>query len=307
MSSQSGAAVDSAWVAFYSAEFSNGCCAIAVAALTAYDWVLTLSREGQLFWTGKARPMAAILYFSNKYLNLFTVAVLTPLWQAPLSDQLFASSPIGSLRNTDVELIVLIVTRMSAILADTLLIAVTMWQFRHEGMMRNKGEMKPIKTRGLVSVVLYNGIIYFAVLLILNTLHLVLTEVSIGMEGPTSLVSNFTIPLSSILVSHFILDLQEVSQRTAVGLATHDALYTSQALSERSVNFASALGSLGATINPGRDPEDACDDESPNGSLTMSQFFGSDECDSSRHTKTDDEFAITEVPREGESEVVLGP
>ena len=59
-------------------------------ALTAYDWVLTLSREGQLFWTGKARPISAILYFSNKYLNLFTVAIATPLWQAPLSDQVCA-------------------------------------------------------------------------------------------------------------------------------------------------------------------------------------------------------------------------
>ena len=107
-------------------------------------------------------------------------------------------------------------------------------------------------------------------------------------------------------MSHFILDLQEVSQRTAVGLATNDALYTSQALSERSVNFASALGSLGATINPDRDQEDGYDHESPNGSLTMSRFSPSDECDSSRYTKSDD-FAITEVPREGEGEVVLGP
>ena len=46
---------------------------------------------------------------------------------------------------------------MSAIVADTLLIAVTMWKFRHEGVMKSKGEMKLIKSRGLVSVVLYNG------------------------------------------------------------------------------------------------------------------------------------------------------
>ena len=60
---------------------------MSILALTAYDWMLTLSREGQFFWTGKARPISAILYFSNKYLNLFTVAIATPLWQAPLSDQ----------------------------------------------------------------------------------------------------------------------------------------------------------------------------------------------------------------------------
>ncbi|PIL27410.1 hypothetical protein GSI_10558 [Ganoderma sinense ZZ0214-1] len=301
MSSQSDSAVDDAWIAFYSAEFSNGYCAIAVAALTAYDWVLTLPREGQFFWTGKARPISAILYFSNKYLNLFTVAIATPLWQAPLSDQLFASSSTRSSQNTNIQLTVLIVTRMSAILADTLLIAITIWKFRHENL-----KVATMNSANVSAFLI--GILYFIVLVVLNTLHLVLTEVSIGSEGPTSLVSNFTIPLSSILVSHFILDLQEVSQRTAIGLASNDALYTSNGLSERSVHFASALGSLGATIEPGRDLEDAFDEESPNGSSTMSQFSPSDGCGSSRHTKTDDGFAIMEIRREfGEGEVVLGP
>lgn len=63
----------------------------------------------------------------------------------------------SSLWNADVQVTVLIATRMSAIVADTLLIAVTMWKFRHEGVMKSKGEMKLIKSRGLVSVVLYNG------------------------------------------------------------------------------------------------------------------------------------------------------
>ena len=56
--------------------------------------------------------------------------------------------------------------------------------------------------------------------------------------------------LSSVLVSHFLLDLQEAYQKTVVGLATDNPLHTSQSLSMRSVHFAQALGSLSATVDP---------------------------------------------------------
>ncbi len=53
-----------------------------------YDWVGTLTREVQLFWTGKARPLSAALYFSNKYLNVL-VQVLTTVavWDVSLSNE----------------------------------------------------------------------------------------------------------------------------------------------------------------------------------------------------------------------------
>ena len=65
--------------------------------------------------------------------------------------------------------------------------------------------------------------------------------------------------LSSVLVSHFLLDLQEAHQRPIVGLGTNDNLQNSQSASDRSVRFANTFGSLGATIGPinyGRDEDD---------------------------------------------------
>ena len=67
-------------------------------------------------------------------------------------------------------------------------------------------------------------------------------------------------------MSRFLLDLQEAHQRTIIGLASDDPLYTSRSLgpNNRSLNFASALGSLGATIDPAlgdsEDNEDSADD-----------------------------------------------
>ena len=56
--------------------------------------------------------------------------------------------------------------------------------------------------------------------------------------------------LSSVLVSHFLLDLQEAHQRPIVGLAPNDLAHTSQSLSSGSVTFERALGSLSATLDP---------------------------------------------------------
>ena len=62
-------------------------------ALVLYDWAVTLPREIQLLWTGKARPLSAILYFSNKYFNLLA-QVISLLEYAPISDAVCPSFPL---------------------------------------------------------------------------------------------------------------------------------------------------------------------------------------------------------------------
>ncbi|KAI0794719.1 hypothetical protein C8Q74DRAFT_1407218 [Fomes fomentarius] len=61
------------------------------------------------------------------------------------------------------------------------------------------------------------GTIYFIVLLCLNVCHLSfsLANIFIFTDGsPISYISTFTKPITTILVSHFLLDLQEAYQRT---------------------------------------------------------------------------------------------
>ena len=76
--------------------------------------------------------------------------------------------------------------------------------------------------------------------------------------------------MSSVLISHFLLDLQEADRRTAAGLATDDSELPEQSLGSRagsrSIGFANALGSLGASIDPahfGIDREDDVLDDTP--------------------------------------------
>ncbi|KAI1791541.1 hypothetical protein LXA43DRAFT_1061301 [Ganoderma leucocontextum] len=327
MASQSDAEIEQV-IAYVAAGFQNECCIISIVAFVAYDWVVTLSREVQLFWTGKARPLSAVLYFSNKYLNVLA-QIMYMLGHASMSDKscnrvelanavilyLSVLPPAGSpwSRHADIKSTVVIMDRVSTILADTLLIAITWKLLPDSGIVNyNNTRGDTTKIKGLASIMLRNGIMYFVVLSILNILHLVLTQVSVVVStGGLSYISAFTPPLSSILVSHFLLDLQEAHQRKAVGLAASgddsDPSDASQGLSIRSINFANALGSLGATIDPpdyGRDNHD----EGADGCFTAgSEGISPNESESCQESRILDESAITgEVPCGAGDEVLVG-
>ena len=55
-----------------------------------------------------------------------------------------------------------------------------------------------------------------------------------------------------MLVSHFLLDLQEAHQRTVAGIASNSSLNISRIL-HGSINLGDALGSLGAIVDPTAD------------------------------------------------------
>ena len=89
--------------------------------------------------------------------------------------------------------------------------------------------------------------------------------------------------LSSVLVSHFLLDLQEAHQRTVAGLAADDSFYTLQNHSAHSLNVTNMLGSLGATIYSTNDE----DEERTDCCVAASELEGvspSNAYDSSRNT-----------------------
>ncbi|KAM5530634.1 hypothetical protein V8D89_015703 [Ganoderma adspersum] len=184
-----------------------------------------------------------------------------------------------------------------------LLIAIT-WKFLPEGSMQGNSRIETLKTRGLVWIMLCDGMIYFIILSILNILHLVLTELSVATDGDSSYISLFTSPLSSVLVSHFLLDLQEAHQRTVVGLAANEFLNSNSlpSFNIQSVHFAPALGSLAATISPGVDYD--LDDMSGNyisegtgDSLGASETVPSNSEESGQEFQVMDDCAVTEVFR----------
>ena len=77
-----------------------------------------------------------------------------------------------------------------------------------------------------------------------------------------------TIRVSSVLISHFLLDLQEADRRTTAGLSTNEPSqsFGPSAAGNQSIGFANALGSLGASIDPAHfriDREDDVLDDTP--------------------------------------------
>ncbi|TFK91440.1 hypothetical protein K466DRAFT_660053 [Polyporus arcularius HHB13444] len=112
-------------------------------------------------------------------------------------------------------------------------------------------------TRLSLSDVLFNdGTIYFIVLFALNILHLVLTLTALAVSGGdgASYVTIFTTPLTAILISRFLLDLQETNQ-AVVRVDPDDPLHTSR----DPYDTPSFISSLGAFVHP--DDSARSDDE----------------------------------------------
>ncbi|PIL22795.1 hypothetical protein GSI_15490 [Ganoderma sinense ZZ0214-1] len=188
---------------------------VGVAALVGYDYVLTVQREARLFWKRKV-TVAAILFFSNRYLALFYYVGLAyyrclnlPFPGCEIQDYIDISLRYleyfpwaGS-----------IFIRGGQIIGDAVVIAVTWkatWHARSE-----------VTMSGLMRVMYMNGTTYFLVLLVLNILHILFIFLPNGfLHIPltnTSYVAKLSEPITSLLISRFIFDLHETNRAMARG------------------------------------------------------------------------------------------
>ncbi|KAI0640683.1 hypothetical protein C8Q79DRAFT_881028, partial [Trametes meyenii] len=108
--------------------------------------------------------------------------------------------------------LVSIVSRTSLIVADILVIVITIATTRRRG---TPHLGRPGKAT-LGDVLLYDGIKYFAVLLTLNILQVVLTHLSVSTSLPPADYLTVREPhrLTAIFISRFLLDLQSANQAT---------------------------------------------------------------------------------------------
>ncbi|TBU53319.1 hypothetical protein BD310DRAFT_860397 [Dichomitus squalens] len=136
-----------------------------------------------------------------------------------------------------------ILNRVCAIVADASLIILT-WRSLHQHVSHVMTE------KGLMGVFLRNGMIYFVALLILNILLLIVFQQPTLHARVTGDPASPTLsPISSILVSHFMLDLQEAYQRSSDIQVWDDSLCTSQHVISSGLIFVPALGSIAAHID----------------------------------------------------------
>ncbi|PIL25527.1 hypothetical protein GSI_12414 [Ganoderma sinense ZZ0214-1] len=116
------------------------------------------------------------------------------------------------------------------------------------------------------SVLLRDGTIYFVVLLILNCLHLTLTLLAYNPAfQDASYLPSFTEPITAILVSRFLLDLQYANHKS-VGMtcsesSTHHADSRRDGSGSVSLTFERFVGSIGTSIAPGDGDEHDIEDE----------------------------------------------
>ncbi|RDX51236.1 hypothetical protein OH76DRAFT_1417317 [Lentinus brumalis] len=166
-----------------------------------------------------------------------------------------AGCEMGEIIDHTTAIKLVLVARMSLIAADVLLITIT---WRH--LPRNKHKLhtrgctvgRRVSAERTITQDARNADNVSAehrVLLIMNTLHIVFTFTS------TSEITYFTEPVSAVLVSRFLLDLQEASLRSAVHLlGTEGPSYldseSGDVSTRQSVVFARVAGSIASSIPP---------------------------------------------------------
>ncbi|KAH9934580.1 uncharacterized protein BXZ73DRAFT_77050 [Epithele typhae] len=157
---------------------------------------------------------------------------------------------------------VVIAARSSVMCADVLAICAT-WStlFR----MRNLPQ-EPLKRArySLSAVLLRDGTIYFLTLLVFNALHLALSLLAVGpaLGRTTSIITTFSDPITSILITRFLFDLQTAKRMMD---ASTTSAGTDKAAPGQSLIFARVVGSLSASLDFAEINEDKNRDEYASG------------------------------------------
>ncbi|RPD53358.1 hypothetical protein L227DRAFT_658258 [Lentinus tigrinus ALCF2SS1-6] len=231
------------------------------AALFIYEVLITLDREVACFWTSKqSKSGARLLFLANKWISVIVSAMAFAQMANLSSDkgftqygynlQGFLFPPFGctviddTTESLQTKCVLLYISRIPLIVADTLLICITWSKLISREALRGIGQSKRLS---LSDVLLRDGTIYFVVLFVMNVLHfsLSLAALAIGADGASN-VSIFTAPITAILISRFLLQLQEADQQV-VRVDFDDPLHSSRDPYDDVPSF---ISSLGAFINP---------------------------------------------------------
>ncbi|KAI0800023.1 hypothetical protein C8Q74DRAFT_386384 [Fomes fomentarius] len=140
----------------------------------------------------------------------------------------------------------LLIARISLIAADLLVILITWGSPMNREVLFN---ISKTKRWSLNTILLQNGTVYFIVLSCLNVCHLAFSLNGIFSADSDDVTSNLTIftsPFTTILISRFLLDLQESYQRTVRVDSDHEL---NLGPDDRPLSFvARVVGSLGSDI-----------------------------------------------------------
>ncbi|KAH9925049.1 uncharacterized protein BXZ73DRAFT_103420 [Epithele typhae] len=257
-----------------------------------YEYLVTFTTEVSAFWISSGGSTGAmVLFFLNSYLAEARAQFLLDLMQY-VSWAAFTGLPLNLTLYKYVEIVddpvmgvinvnaspAFLNARTSLMLADILAISVTWYNLRRDEKSKSS----------LANVLIRDGAIYFLTIFSLNAIHMSLTLASILSPVQTnSEVTTFTEPLTSILVSRFLLNLQAVKNRTAGDVSTIELDGTTS-----SVVFERVFGSLAASVDLAADErggEDVHDEASVVDSDALNGARPSDESKDVGTRRCDDE------------------
>ncbi|RPD68572.1 hypothetical protein L226DRAFT_563849 [Lentinus tigrinus ALCF2SS1-7] len=229
---------------------SETVCAKLVKSATMFEYLMYL--PWAVFAALRAYALAARKWFIGLFvllLGLVPFAVNVAVFGLGITgivDPLFGCQGVTVNLSPELAQRFTITSRTALITADILLIVLT-WR------------KLPASSRSwsrvpsLTSVMFHHGLIYFVILFILNVLHLIFTMISIELSptGPSSFITIFTNPLTCILVSRFLLDLQGAT-RKSLHLGSQIGGYTDTAdvRTKSTIVFERVVGSIASTLEP---------------------------------------------------------
>ncbi|KAI0665403.1 hypothetical protein C8Q78DRAFT_1084002 [Trametes maxima] len=184
----------------------------------------------------------------NAFLGLttFLLSAVTIALNLPVIDVCPPSSLTPDITNV---FVVVITSRTCLIAADLIAIAVTWaatYRVRTLSLTQSLGH-------SFSAILLEYGMIYFIILTTLNVLHLTFTLLSLASDSISSVsyVTVFTEPITAILISRFLFNLQEANQGPGRGSALSDSESSPQGTSGSRVDtliFARVVGPLGSPL-----------------------------------------------------------
>ncbi|RDX54428.1 hypothetical protein OH76DRAFT_961081 [Lentinus brumalis] len=198
----------------------------------------------RVYVLSRSKPLGLLVFASS----LAPVGANLVIYGYQYSGATFPPFGCISTDNTTVALdlrSVVIISRVPLIAADLLLTYITWYKLSSWHALRDIGHSKRIT---LSDVLFRGGTIYFVILFILNVLHLVLSATAVAGDGEDwgSLLTEFTGPITAILISRFLLELQEADQ-IVLRLDPDDPLHSSRNPWDSGPSF---LSSLGGFVNP---------------------------------------------------------
>ncbi|OCH88020.1 hypothetical protein OBBRIDRAFT_115613 [Obba rivulosa] len=244
-------------------------CAIAACIVIFYEHMITIFDEYEIIWCRK-RTGATLIFLLNRYCTLlFAITLLLTLfdWRTdevtlvPVGTNLYSdvetwfntiSLPIlGTVctGNTNISVEtgneLLIATRACTIASDLLVLIIT-WSSTYK--IKRDADKANVKA-SLVTFLLRDGTFYFIILLALNTMHMAfyLTNTFVN-------ISWFIVPISSILISRFLLNLRQVylPARNESGRPSFVRSVHNSESHMSDVRFASTfIGNMGAPLDYG--------------------------------------------------------